>query len=402
MDAVQEFQVVATGANAEYGRTAGGIINVISKSGTNDTHGSLFYYQRHRNLSSNTSDGKELKDFHREQFGGTVGGPLLHNRSFFFGSFEGLRMQRSLTRAFSVPTAAARAGDFAGLGAICDPSSIPVTGTCAPFPGNRIPAGRIDPIAAALLEHVPLPTSPGSLQNLTAVEQQDRTLNQFSIRLDHRLSDADQLLARFSTFDADEIQPFGTSRLQETLVPGFGRSLTTRARNLVASHSRVFGRSWLNELRAGWMTVSGGQISQNQGNPFAQQVGTAQRPEQQIVVIAVAEVLPGEAHRSNVGLQAGRARRDDQHRADVGPLAHVRPAIGRRERRAIGAVARQGALVGEVGMHVPPETIELTGAIRVARALVLDHRDARQERPEPSQRPRIIIDRLAIGHELAQ
>jgi hypothetical protein len=182
-------------------------------------------------------------------------------------------MQRSLTRAFSVPTAAARAGDFAGLGAICDPSSIPVTGTCAPFPGNRIPAGRIDPIAAALLEHVPLPSSPGSLQNLTAVEQQDRTLNQFSVRLDHRLTDADQLLARFSTFDADEIQPFGTSTLQETLVPGFGRSLTTRTRNLVASHSRVFGRSWLNEVRAGWMTVSGGQVSQNQGNPFAQQVG---------------------------------------------------------------------------------------------------------------------------------
>lgn len=91
MDAVQEFQVIATGANAEYGRTAGGVINVITKSGTNDTHGSAFYYQRHRALSSNTSDGKELKDFHREQFGGTVGGPIKHDKAFYFFAFEGIR-----------------------------------------------------------------------------------------------------------------------------------------------------------------------------------------------------------------------------------------------------------------------------------------------------------------------
>lgn len=91
MDAVQEFQVIATGANAEYGRSAGGIINVISKSGTNDTHGSIFYYQRHKNLSSNTSDGKELQDFHREQFGGTIGGPIQRDKAFFFFAFEGVR-----------------------------------------------------------------------------------------------------------------------------------------------------------------------------------------------------------------------------------------------------------------------------------------------------------------------
>ncbi len=91
MDAVKEFQVIATGANAEYGRTAGGIINVITKSGTNETHGSVFYYQRHRALSSNTSDGKELQDFHREQFGGTIGGPIQRDRAFFFFAYEGVR-----------------------------------------------------------------------------------------------------------------------------------------------------------------------------------------------------------------------------------------------------------------------------------------------------------------------
>src|SRR5581483_2549613 len=76
LDAVKEFQVVATGASAEFGRTAGGIINVISKSGTNDIHGSLFYFQRLEALTANTSDGKPLKGFRREQFGGSVGGPI--------------------------------------------------------------------------------------------------------------------------------------------------------------------------------------------------------------------------------------------------------------------------------------------------------------------------------------
>ena len=102
LDAVQEFQVIATGANAEYGRTAGGIINVISKSGTNDVHGSVFYYQRLKALSSNTSDGKPLTNFNRKQFGGTVGGPIKRDKAFFFFALEGIR--EKLTRPnLSVP-----------------------------------------------------------------------------------------------------------------------------------------------------------------------------------------------------------------------------------------------------------------------------------------------------------
>jgi hypothetical protein len=91
LEAVKEFQVVAQGANAEFGRTAGGVVNVITKSGTNDLHGSLFHYQRLEALTSDTSDGKPLKDFHREQFGGTLGGPLVKDKAFFFVAVEGIR-----------------------------------------------------------------------------------------------------------------------------------------------------------------------------------------------------------------------------------------------------------------------------------------------------------------------
>src|SRR6266542_1674415 len=96
-EAVKEFQVVATGATAEFGRTAGGVINVISKSGTNNVHGSLFHFQRLEGLTANTSDGKPLKDFRREQFGGTVGGPIRKDKAFFFFAFEGIH--ENLTRA---------------------------------------------------------------------------------------------------------------------------------------------------------------------------------------------------------------------------------------------------------------------------------------------------------------
>ena len=88
LDAIGEFQVVASGANAEFGRTAGGIVNVVTKSGTNNVHGTLFEYQRLQSLTADTSDGKPLDGFHREQFGGTIGGPIKKDKVFFFGAFE--------------------------------------------------------------------------------------------------------------------------------------------------------------------------------------------------------------------------------------------------------------------------------------------------------------------------
>ena len=97
LEAVKEFQVVATGASAEFGRTAGGIINVITKSGTNAVHGSLFHFQRLEALTAHTSDGKPLKDFRREQFGGTIGGPIRKDKAFYFFALEGIR--ENLTRA---------------------------------------------------------------------------------------------------------------------------------------------------------------------------------------------------------------------------------------------------------------------------------------------------------------
>src|SRR5205823_11417500 len=116
LDAVKEFQVVASGANAEFGRTAGGVVNVVTKSGTNEVHGTLFHFQRMEALTSNTSDDKPLTDFSREQFGGTIGGPIVKDKMFIFGAFE--QIFANLTRAnLSAP-----------LGAACSVGN-PVVGT---------------------------------------------------------------------------------------------------------------------------------------------------------------------------------------------------------------------------------------------------------------------------------
>jgi hypothetical protein len=276
IDSVAEFKIQKSMYPAEFGGKASALINVATKAGANLLHGSLFEFTRNDAFDSPnffTPAGQGVPPLEQNQFGGAVGGPIVTNRSFFFGSYEGQRMSRSLTRTFSVPSAAMRAGDFSGLGAICDPTTIASTGTCQPFSGNRIPAGRIDPIATTLLAKVPMPTSGAVTQNLTATEESTRQLDQFSLRLDHRLSRDDQVFGRFSTFDADELQPFGTSALQETLVPGFGRSLTTKTRNAVVSHTHTFGTALLNEMRFGYMTVSGGQLSVNRGVNFAGPVG---------------------------------------------------------------------------------------------------------------------------------
>ena len=275
IDSIQEFKIQKSMYPPEFGGKSSALINVVTKSGTNSFSGSLFEFVRNDTFDAhNFFDDKSqpVPPLRQNQFGFSFGGPIRRDRTFFFVSYEGQRARRSLTRTFSVPPDALRRGDFSGVDPTLQPCDPLATG-CTPFPGNRIPANRIDPIATAFLDHVPLPTGDASFQNLTAVERQITDLDQFSLRVDHRISAGDHVFVRLSTFDADEVQPFGTGELNETLVPGFGRRVTTRSRNLGVSYTHIFSRSVLNEFRFGWLDVSGGQVSENQGVDFASQVG---------------------------------------------------------------------------------------------------------------------------------
>ena len=278
VDSIQEFKIQKSMYPPEFGGKASALINVATKSGANMYSGSGFAFIRHERFDSHNffdSRSEPVPPLDQGQYGGSLGGPIVQDRTFFFVSYEGQRTDRSLTKTFSVPSAAVRSGDFSGFGPICDLLTIdPATGVCGSFfPGNLIPAGRIDPIAAEFLNNVPLPSGDGEIRNLTSVESLERNIDQFSLRVDHRFGPSDQMFVRFSTFDADDLQPFGTSVQQESLVPGFGRTLDTTTRNIGASYTKTFGTSMLNEFRFGWMSVDGGQRSLSAGNPFAQRVG---------------------------------------------------------------------------------------------------------------------------------
>jgi hypothetical protein len=275
VDAIQEFKIQKTLYPVEFGGKASALINVVTKSGSNALRGGVAEFFRSDKLDARNyfdDPARPVPPLRQHQFGGHVGGPLRRDRTFFFVDYEGHRVDRSLTQTFSVPTAAMRGGNFAGLPALCDPLTRTAAG-CTQFAGNQIPASRFSPVAIALLERVPQPTTTGAVQNLLAVERQQTPMDQGTVRVDHRLSEDDTLFGRFTIYNVRDVQPFGTSALNETLIPGFGRDVTTHSRNLALSYTRTFSTTVLNELRFGWLTTSGGQSSPNQGSPFAATTG---------------------------------------------------------------------------------------------------------------------------------
>jgi hypothetical protein len=163
-----------------------------------------------------------------------------------------------------VPTLAQRGGNF-GATVIVNPA------TGQAFPGNTIDI-PLDPAAAALLAKVPQPNQTGA-NNLLAVNEQTGANNNYDGRVDHQFSGRDSAFARMSIFDANELDPFGSSVLNEALLPGFGRTLKTHTDNLSASETHVFSSNLLNEFRFGFLRVSGGQGNPNAGNDFASQYG---------------------------------------------------------------------------------------------------------------------------------
>jgi Carboxypeptidase regulatory-like domain len=292
VDSIQEFRIQKTLYAAEFGGKASALINVATKSGTKAFHGNGFEFLRNDRLDARNffdDPTKPIPPFRQNQFGATLGGPIKLPRvykgigkAFFFASYEGQRVRQSITKTFSVPTAAMRAGDLSAFGQIYDPLSTDAPGNRLPLIGNRIPIQRLDPVATALLARVPLPNQPGTSRNLisTAVERTD--IDQYSLRFDYQPTTKDSFFTRVSAFDARAFQPFGSGKLNESLVPGFGRQLTTKSMNLALSHTHSFTPNVLNEFRLGYLRVSGGQASENRGVDFASGVGllgTTKNPE---------------------------------------------------------------------------------------------------------------------------
>jgi len=206
-DAIQEFKVQTNNLGPEYGRFAGGVINLSTKSGTNSWHGSGYEFLRNKVFDANdffsARAGLPVPAFTQNQFGVNVGGPVIKNKLFFFSSYEGYRLRKGNTLTTSVPTLAERSGDFSASGfPIYDPTTstncLSGGGTCrTQFPGNSI-AGRIDPTAQALLAYFPSPNQPGEFNNLVVNFSAGGDINQINERIDYNLSDRQRIFGRFT------------------------------------------------------------------------------------------------------------------------------------------------------------------------------------------------------------
>lgn len=271
IDALQEFKIQKSIYSAEFGGKSSANVNAVTKSGTNEYHGTLLEFLRNDILDArNYFDPKDKArpPLRLNQFGGSLGGPLVQNRAFLFANYEGSRERRALTRTFSLPSLKVRSGDFSGLPTIYDPLRTDAAGNRVPFPENKIPSERLNPVAVAFLQKVPLPTSAGEVQNFVSSPSIKNDSDQATLRLDYSPSTRDAFFARFTGANMVTFQPYGNSNLNETLVPGFGYQIVTRSRNVAVSHTHAFSPGVVNEFRAGFLRVTGGQESENRGVDF--------------------------------------------------------------------------------------------------------------------------------------
>ena len=251
VDALQEFKVQSATYPSEFGY---GVtqINVTTKSGTNQIRGSLFEYHRNEALDAkNFFDSKvdPIPPFERNQYGGTVGGPVLRNKLFFFGNYEGLREDKALTARSSVPLAALRAGNFAGRNPIYDPATRVQqpdgTITAQQFPNNQIPANRIDATTRTAMEEFwPTANLPGTASNYLSTESRKANTDQWLGRVDFVQSDAISWYGRFNWAKDREYQP--------AAFPGLGTWTNSRPDQALVGNTWVVGPSVVNTARFGW------------------------------------------------------------------------------------------------------------------------------------------------------
>ena len=258
VDAVQEFKVVTNNNSAEYGFRMGATVLVQTKSGTNDLHGSAYEFFRNDKLDATNffanRAGAEKPIFKRNQFGGTAGGRIRRDRTFFFASAEGTRLRRGESSTSTVPTAARRAGIFTDSEALplFDPATTRTEGTRtvrSPFPGNVVPTTAFDPTGKAVVDLYPLPNLPGATNNFFYSGTASTGTNQYDGRLDHSFTDNSRVFFRFSRRDFDDVDP-GPLPL-----PADGGLWTTTgltSNSYVANWSAVVSPSASNEVRFGY------------------------------------------------------------------------------------------------------------------------------------------------------
>jgi hypothetical protein len=259
-DSIREFSVSTSTYSAEYGRTAGAQINVVTKSGTNKIHGSLFEYLRNDVFDANnffTVPGTS-KALRRNQFGGSLGGPVIKNRMFYFGSYEGTRERRSVSSFNTAPNEAWLRGDFRNvrgpgrdgvLGNADDENRVVDPFTKQEFPTpNVIPQSSWSPVTRQMVSYLPAANIAGTLDRYAAQGNLSRDRDQYAGKLDHRVSDKNNFYARYARQWTVTFDPFPSDR---NFYPGFGRDADTLYNSIAFSDTHVFTPNLVTEVRYG-------------------------------------------------------------------------------------------------------------------------------------------------------
>lgn len=316
-DSVDEFRVLTNSFDAEYGRNSGSVVNVVTKSGSNGLHGDIYEYFRNTVLNAQGYFNTAKPQFNQNQFGGTLGGPIKKDRTFFFASYEGRRIRQGTPgELLNVLTSSERGGDFSGAGAftggIDDPSGTPfvaqvldgrpgcdsvlghsvaglpvqpnspTTGNpyipwSEVFPANEIPAACMDPVAQDLARFIPQENAGTGLNQSVPVGSDYE--NQFTVRFDHRLNDRQNFSAYYYFTDISQLQPYDTFEQAGANVPGFGNSNDFRYQQWNFSHTWTLSNTRVNEARFTYMRegqlgfikpVNTGAVTASCANPVAQ------------------------------------------------------------------------------------------------------------------------------------
>jgi hypothetical protein len=280
VDALDEFKLQTSTYSAEFGHSLGGVVNLQIKSGTNSMHGSVFEFFRDSvfdaNNFFNNRAGRDKPAFTQSQFGGTAGGPIVKDKTFYFFDYQGYDVNQGATYLSTVPSAKMRAGDFSELNRIIyDPISH------LPFPGNVIPAGRIDPAARNMLSQIiPESNTAGAvgsngqtINNYLINPTLTRRDNQIDVKVDNALTSNNRFFARYSYEKTHRVLPSTLPVAGDAGVTFGAGDGNITAQGFAVNDTHTFSSSLLNEFRFGWSSIKFFMTPIDYGNNLAQAVG---------------------------------------------------------------------------------------------------------------------------------
>jgi carboxypeptidase family protein/TonB-dependent receptor-like protein len=319
VDAIAEFKVQTNSYSAEFGRGNGAILNAVIKSGTNQFHGDAYEFLRNEKLDArNAFDQFGRQPYKQNQFGFTIGGPIIKNRTFFFGDYEGLRVRQATPLLSLIPTPTMIAGNFSSFLDLSTPvmavdtqgnltnqvavdcsrnptyageifndrltqqsglnpngfCGVPIAVNSAGVPTNKFPAGLIDPLAARLAAFWPSPNASISGNNFLTDPHRSKSRNNFDVRIDHKISDKDNIFGRFSYEDQPSVIPPPFTGASSVLDGGgfFDGIEDDSYRSVALSATHLFTPNVVNEFRVGYNRINSHRFQPNFDKNIAAQL----------------------------------------------------------------------------------------------------------------------------------